>query len=58
MWFPHAFIGVMEQLQYALKTGTTPVLNVADNVRTMALVEAAYQSIARGATVHMRDIKH
>ena len=21
MWFPHAFIGVMEQLQYAVKTG-------------------------------------
>lgn len=51
MWFPHAFIGVMEQLQYAIHTGTEPVLNVADNVRTMALVEAAYQSIDEGRTV-------
>ena len=50
MWFPHAFIGVMEQLQYALKSGTDPVLNVADNVRTMALVETAYQSIETGRT--------
>jgi predicted dehydrogenase len=40
MWFPHAFIGVMEQLQHALATGTEPALSVADNVRTMALIEA------------------
>lgn len=58
MWFPHAFIGVMEQLQYALDSGTEPALNVADNVRTMALVEAAYQSIEHGKTVRMTDIKH
>ena len=53
MWFPHAFIGVMEQLQYAIHAGETPVLNVADNVRTMALVEAAYQSIEQGRTVRL-----
>ena len=53
MWFPHAFIGVMEQLQHALHTGTEPVLNVADNVRTMALVEAAYRSIDEGRTVRL-----
>ncbi len=51
MWFPHAFIGVMEQLQFAVKTGKPPALSVADNVRTMALVEAAYQSIDEGRTV-------
>ncbi|MEF2976771.1 Gfo/Idh/MocA family protein [Subtercola sp. YIM 133946] len=45
MWFPQAFIGVMEQLQYALDTGTEPALTVADNVKTMALVEAGYRSI-------------
>lgn len=53
MWFPQAFIGVMEQLQYAIETGTPPVLNVADNVRTMALVEAAYQSIDQKQTVQL-----
>lgn len=53
MWFPHAFIGVMEQLQHAIDTGTDPVLNVADNVRTMALVEAAYQSINEGRTIRL-----
>lgn len=57
MWFPHAFIGVMEQLQFALKSGTAPALSVADNVRTMALVEAAYQSIDEGRTVKISEIK-
>ncbi|HEV7276303.1 MAG TPA: Gfo/Idh/MocA family oxidoreductase [Devosiaceae bacterium] len=55
-WFPHAFIGVMEQLQYALKSGTEPVLNVADNVKTMALVEAGYRSIAEGRTIKLSEI--
>jgi predicted dehydrogenase len=56
MWFPHAFIGVMEQLQYALKSGTAPALSVADNVKTMALVEAGYRSIAEGRTVKLSEI--
>jgi predicted dehydrogenase len=56
MWFPHAFIGVMEQLQYALKSGTPPALSVADNVRTVALVEAGYRSIAERRTVRLSEI--
>ena len=55
MWFPHAFIGVMEQLQFALREGTEPTLNVADNVKTMALVEAAYASIESGQTTNFND---
>ncbi|MER9232081.1 Gfo/Idh/MocA family oxidoreductase [Mesorhizobium sp. M0622] len=56
MWFPHAFIGVMEQLQHAVKTGTPPALSVADNVKTMALVEAGYRSIDKGRTVKLSEI--
>ncbi|MFI0846836.1 Gfo/Idh/MocA family protein [Mesorhizobium sp. IMUNJ 23232] len=56
MWFPHAFIGVMEQLQHALKSGTPPALSVADNVRTMALVEAGYRSIDEGRTIRLSEI--
>ena len=56
MWFPHAFIGVMEQLQHAVKTGTAPALSVADNVKTMALVEAGYRSIDKGRTVKLSEI--
>ncbi|MGH6861787.1 MAG: Gfo/Idh/MocA family protein [Phyllobacterium sp.] len=56
MWFPHAFIGVMEQLQYALQSGERPALSVADNVKTVALVEAGYRSIAEGRTVRISEI--
>jgi predicted dehydrogenase len=56
MWFPQAFIGVMEQLQYAVETGERPALSVADNVKTMALVEAAYRSIGEGRTVKLSEI--
>ncbi len=55
MWFPHAFRGVMEQLQYALKSGERPLLDVADNVKTMALVEAAYRSLSQGRTVKLAE---
>ena len=48
MWFPHAFIGVMEQLQYAVKTGEAPALSVADNVKTVALIESRLQVDCRG----------
>jgi predicted dehydrogenase len=56
MWFPHAFIGVMEQLQHALKSGEAPALSVADNVKTMALVEAGYRSIDQGRTVKLSEV--
>ena len=57
MWFPHAFSGVMEQLQYALRSGEPPALSIADNVKTMALVEAAYRSIAEKRTVALAEFE-
>lgn len=56
MWFPHAFVGVMEQLQYAVKSGEPPALSVADNVKTMALIEAGYRSIEEGRSVKLSEI--
>lgn len=56
MWFPHAFIGVMEQLQHAVKTQSAPELDVSDNVKTMALVEAGYRSIDEGRVVCLDEI--
>ncbi|MDE1992463.1 MAG: Gfo/Idh/MocA family oxidoreductase [Rhizobiaceae bacterium] len=56
MWFPHAFIGVMEQLQYAVKTGEAPALSVADNVKTMALIEAGYRSMETGRAIKLSEI--
>lgn len=50
-WFPHAFIGPMAALQRFANGETTELpTRVADAFRTMAVVEAAYESSARGAT--------
>ena len=57
MWFPHAFAGVMEQLQWALKSGEAPALTIADNVGTMALVEAAYRSLDARRAVPLDEIR-
>lgn len=57
MWFPHAFKGVMEQLQYAVATGTPPALSVADNVKTVALIEAGYRSMAEARTVRLSEFE-
>ena len=54
-WFPQAFIGVMEQLQHAVATGTAPALTVEDNLRTLALIEAGYRSIAERRTVRLAE---
>ena len=54
-WFPDAFGGVMEQLQYALATGSEPALTGRDNLRTMALVEAGYRSMQEGRAVKLSE---
>ena len=41
----------MEQLQWALAQGEAPLLDVADNVKTMALVEAGYRSLEENQRV-------
>ena len=55
-WFPQAFIGVMEQLQYAVHTGSPPELDGADNVRTMRLVDAAYRSLAERREISLEEL--
>jgi predicted dehydrogenase len=54
-WFPHAFTGVMEQLQYALKKDELPNLNGKDNLGTMALVEAGYCSMKENRPVLLKE---
>jgi hypothetical protein len=56
-WFPDAFIGTMAQLLIALETGAEPVLSGRDNLKTMALVEAAYRSAAQGRAVAPEEIE-
>jgi predicted dehydrogenase len=48
-WFPHAFIGSMSQIMLAAEgTIPQPDNSVEDAIRTMACVEAAYESSERG----------
>jgi predicted dehydrogenase len=55
-WFPDAFAGPMEQLQHAVATGAALAITAADNVRTMALVDAAYRSLAERREVMLDEI--
>ncbi len=50
-WFPHAFVGVMSNLQrFAAGEDRSLVTSVEDAWHTMALVEAAFQSASTPAT--------
>ncbi|MEC8988265.1 MAG: Gfo/Idh/MocA family oxidoreductase [Verrucomicrobiota bacterium] len=55
-WFPDAFIGTMAQLLIALETGEEPAINGRDNLKTMALVEAAYRSAEEHRAVEPSEI--
>ncbi|MCC6232753.1 MAG: Gfo/Idh/MocA family oxidoreductase [Verrucomicrobiales bacterium] len=55
-WFPDAFRGTMGELLVALESGTPPALNGRDNLRTMALVEAAYRSAETHRAVALSEI--
>jgi len=56
-WFPDAFVGTMAQLLIALETGKPPVISGRDNLKTMALVDAAYRSAAEHRTVTIQEIE-
>ena len=55
-WFPDAFAGTMGQLLIALETGQAPAISGRDNLKTMALVDAAYLSAAQKRSVKPSDI--
>jgi predicted dehydrogenase len=54
-WFPQAFAGTMGQLLRAVKEGTEPEISGRDNLRTMALVDAAYRAAASGCAASPWD---
>ncbi len=56
-WFPDAFKGVMEQLQWAVHSKQRPELHAADNLRTMALIEAAYRSLDEKRAVPLTEFE-
>jgi predicted dehydrogenase len=56
-WFPQAFVGTMGQLMRAVEEGTEPEIGGRDNLKTLALVEAAYRGIASGSgAVRIADV--
>jgi predicted dehydrogenase len=54
-WFPDAFIGPMSELLAAAAGGPQPSTNGRDNLRTLALVLAAYESVERSAAVDIDE---
>lgn len=56
-WFPDAFASTMGQLLVALDTHSLPVLTARDNLRTIALVEAALQSAAEQRVIYQEEFK-
>jgi hypothetical protein len=56
-WFPDAFVGTMAELLVGLETGVPPALSGTDNLKTMALVEAAYASAAEQRSIAPADIE-
>ncbi|MCS1412001.1 MAG: 1,5-anhydro-D-fructose reductase [Verrucomicrobia subdivision 3 bacterium] len=55
-WFPDAFVGTMAQLLCALESGDEPEISGRDNLKTMALVDAAYKSVDERRIVNLDEI--
>lgn len=55
-WFPEAFVGTMAQLLCALEDGVEPEIGGADNLRTMALVDACYLSAREHRAVELAEL--
>jgi len=56
VWFPDAFEGTMAQLLCALDEGREPEIGGADNLKTMALVDACYVSAREHRAVSPAEI--
>ncbi|MBN1298534.1 MAG: Gfo/Idh/MocA family oxidoreductase [Actinobacteria bacterium] len=51
VWFPDAFSGTMAQLLRAVEDGTEPEISGEDNLKTMAIVDACYESVSEGKRI-------
>ncbi len=56
VWFPDAFVGTMAQLLVALEDNAKPEIDGRDNLKTMALVDAAYLSAREHRAVTIDEI--
>lgn len=55
-WFPDAFAGTMGEVLQALDSGGECALNGADNLKTLALIEAAELSVRERRSVALAEI--
>lgn len=55
-WFPDAFSGPMGALMDAIARDAEPPNSGADNLKTMALVEAAYRSLDEKRSIRLEEI--
>lgn len=51
VWFPDAFQGTMAQLLRAVENNSEPEISGRDNLKTMAAIDACYESIEKGCTI-------
>lgn len=58
VWFPDAFQGPMADLMNAIATASPPATNGAENLGTMALIEAGYLSIREHRPVAISEIRN
>ncbi|HVG39938.1 MAG TPA: hypothetical protein VM870_11645, partial [Pyrinomonadaceae bacterium] len=56
VWFPDAFAGPMAQLLRAIENDSEPEISGADNLQTMALVDACYLSAKEHRAVRIAEI--
>lgn len=56
VWFPDAFAGPMAMLLRALEEGREPEIGGRDNLKTMALVDAAYRSLKERRAVDLQEV--
>jgi predicted dehydrogenase len=56
VWFPDAFLGPMGEIMSAICSGQEPLTNGADNLKTMAIIEAGYQSLRERRSVPIAEV--
>ena len=53
VWFPDAFVGPMAELLCAVQSNLEPAMNGEDNLKTLELVDACYQSAAEHRAIEL-----
>jgi len=56
VWFPDAFVGTMAGLMNAIETNGKPDISAEDNIKTIACVEACYQSINAEKAIYLKNV--